>query len=229
MTDGKPLVRLRAEYSTASATVAELTRALSKGSVTLETKNPLPVGTRFVFELASSELAEKLEVNGIVTSLVEHGPDLDGKTRYGMLIEYRFESDEERQNVQAAIQQILRADPNEVRREHRRVPTAYRLTEADDPLKGTYTMRDLSEGGMLLESDSPELGGETVLIGTRTRMDITAAGNVYSILGTVVWVGGGTKGRSAHLGVQFDLGMRAIINDLMAMRVTPDSITITFQ
>lgn len=228
MADEKP-IRLRAEYATASATVNELTRALATGGVTLETKNPLPLGTRFQFELSSPELPTKLALVGEVTQVIEHTIDVDGAKRFGMVVEYRFENEEERARVEAAVGTILSADPNEIRREYPRVPTAYRVREVDDPLGTSYQMRNLSEGGMLLETDAPELGGETLMIGTRARVEITASGRVYAILGTVVWVAGmRSSGKNAFFGVQFDPGTRAIIKDMMAMRVVPDAITIAF-
>ena len=47
---------------------------------------------------------------------------------------------------------------------------------------------------MLLEPDTPELGGETILVGTRVMLRIEAGGAKHGLLGTVVWASGRGKG-----------------------------------
>lgn len=224
--EGLPL-RMQATYKTAQETIEELTRAVSKSELSLETKRPLSVGSRFVFEIGSPDLDQPLQIRGIVTRVVEHGPDLDGRDRYGMTVKYLFDSAEERARVEAAVERILSMPSDETRREYPRIPTAYRVVESGDTLGATYTLRNLSEGGMMLVPDSPDLAGETVLVGTRVALAITAAGQSHEILGTVVWNSGRSR-QAGALGVQFDPGMRPVVADLMRMRFVPQAMTILF-
>lgn len=213
------------QYESAFATVEALTRALSQGGAVLETKNPLPVGTRFAFELLSPELPNtKLQLAGTVLEVVEQGIDVDGEKRFGLVIEYRFDSEEDRSRVQSAIERLLAIGRNEMRREFPRVPTAYRVRDPDDPLGAVYVMRNLSEGGMLLELASG-LGGDTASVGQRARLEVVSGERTWTILGTIAWT---VRTGVLQLGVQFDPGVRQIVKDLMAMRAQPDALRIHF-
>ena len=44
-------VRLRVTYKSAESLLSEFTRSVGKGAVTIESRKPLNIGTRFVFEL----------------------------------------------------------------------------------------------------------------------------------------------------------------------------------
>lgn len=227
--DPRAPIRLRAEYSTALKTVAEVTRAISKGGMTLQSRNPLPVGTRFELELCSPELPDtRLRLVGEVTAVREQA-DVDGAPRYGLLIEYRFATDEERTRVQSAIERILHMNPQDRRREHPRVPSAYKVIEAGD-FSPQWTIRNLSEGGLLLECDTPQTGRADAVVGTRARLEIGAGGRRFEILATIVWVMGAQEkaGIHAQMGLQFDPGVRQIISDMMSLRVMPDEVRIRF-
>lgn len=222
-------IRLRTEYKTAHETVQEITRALSKRELSLETKNPLKVGTQFFFEISSVELDQPLEIRGVVTWVMAHGQDVDGRTRYRMNVKYLFDTDQERARLEAAVDAILRTPPSEKRRAWPRIPTSYRVAESGSPLRSTYTMRNLSEGGMMLVPDAPQLGGETVLQDTRVKLVIVAAGQTHEILGTAVWIEGrGAAGAGGGLGVQFDPGPNPILLDLMKRSLVPSSLSIVF-
>lgn len=222
-------IRLRAEYRTANEAVQELTRAVSKSEISIETTKPLPVGTRFAFEIVSPELDKPLEMSGIVTFVVEHGLDADGASAHGMTVKYLFDSEEKRQRVEAAVASILRTAEADVRRVWPRVPTAFKVSDASDPYRTTYTIRNLSQGGMLLVSDSPDLAGDTVLVGTGVRLVIVSAGRTHEILGTVVWTTGRSKASAGGaLGVRFDPGGEAIVTGLMRMTLIPQSLSIFF-
>lgn len=217
-------IPLRAEYRTAAAAVNELTRAISKSELHVETKAPLPVGTKFALEIISPDLAQPLAITGVVTFVVEHGVG-----SYGMTLKYLFDSEQARAQVEAAVETILRGADSDTRRHWTRIPTAYRVAESGDPLHSTYTLRNLSRGGMLLVPDSADLGGDTILVGTRVTLSFVASGGTFELLGTVVWTAGRSKaGSGGALGVEFDPGAEVLRDDLVTMKLLPQSLFIVF-
>ena len=59
-------VRLKVAYKTPESLLGELTKSVGRGGVRVEARKPLPVGTRFVFELRSPGVKEVVEVHGTV-------------------------------------------------------------------------------------------------------------------------------------------------------------------
>ena len=146
-----------------------------------------------------------------------------------MTVKYLFDSEETRARVEAAVDTILRAAETDKRREWPRIPTAFRVAEIGSPFKTTYTIRNLSRGGMLLVPDSADLGGDTILDGTRAVLSVVAGGRTFELPGTVVWTAGRSKaGSGGELGVKFDASGEAVAADLLTMKPVPQSLSIVF-
>jgi type IV pilus assembly protein PilZ len=100
-------IELKVEYKRLNTFFADYTRNISKGGTFIKTRNPLDVGTRFIFHLHVPTLPDPLELSGRVKWTVVDSDDKLGEEP-GMGIEFVYESDEAREHVQHLVEDLVR-------------------------------------------------------------------------------------------------------------------------
>jgi len=100
-------IELKVEYKRLNTFFADYTRNISKGGTFIKTRNPLDVGTAFVFHLHVPTLAQPLELSGRVKWIIQDGEEKAGEEP-GMGIEFVYESDAARQRVAQMVEDLLR-------------------------------------------------------------------------------------------------------------------------
>lgn len=171
-------VRLRVTYKNPVALLGEFTRSVGKGVVALESAHKLPVGTRFVFELHTSSVAEPVEVFGEIVQVKEPRP---GK----YLLAVRYDPGSDRRSVDAVLQQIYDAHSTERARKFPRIPLSVRATE--DGTQSSYIVRNLSRGGVGLEVEATHLP-PAVKVGTPFLLELWLSLGTLLLHGEIVWI-----------------------------------------
>jgi len=97
-------IELKVEYERKNAFFSDYTKNISQGGTFITTKDPMPIGTHFVFKLHVSELKDSLEIKGTVRWVVAD----DGTSNEpGMGIEFDYADDEEKQYVHSVVRQLM--------------------------------------------------------------------------------------------------------------------------
>jgi type IV pilus assembly protein PilZ len=99
-TERKP-IELQVEYKRLNTFFSDYTKNISKGGTFIKTKNPLDVGTVFVFRLLVPSLGTPFELRGVVKWTQETGNEP------GMGIEFVFESEESRRALQETVEKLM--------------------------------------------------------------------------------------------------------------------------
>jgi type IV pilus assembly protein PilZ len=100
-------IELKVEYKRLNTFFADYTRNISKGGTFIKTRNPLDVGTAFVFHLHVPTLTQPLELSGRVKWIVADGEEKPGEEP-GMGIEFVYETGDARQKVAQMVEDLLR-------------------------------------------------------------------------------------------------------------------------
>ena len=99
-------IELRVEYKRLNSFFADYTKNISRGGTFIGTDRPLEIGTDFVFKLGVPGLAEPLVLNGKVQWVLM--PEEAGEGREpGMGIGFVFESELERERVEATVEKLM--------------------------------------------------------------------------------------------------------------------------
>jgi len=102
-------IELKVEYKKLNAFFFDYTRNISKGGTFIKTRQPLVVGTEFIFRLEVPHLQAPLILKGRVKWVVcNEGPAATAKRgEAGMGIEFVYDSDEERATVDRVVEQLM--------------------------------------------------------------------------------------------------------------------------
>ena len=100
-------IELKVEYKRLNTFFADFTRNISKGGTFIKTRNPLGIGTAFVFHLHVPTLEQPIELSGRVKWLIQDGEEKAGEEP-GMGIEFVYEDDESRLAVHRMVEDLLR-------------------------------------------------------------------------------------------------------------------------
>ena len=174
----KPPVRLKVSYKTATGLISEFTRSVGKGTVALESRRALEIGTRFVFELRAADSPAPVEVQGEVFRVTSSEA---GK----FLIHVRYEAPKDLTGVDALIQSIFDAHKHEKLRKHPRVPINLQATE-EAAYSPSFLVKDLSKGGLGVEVESPEVPHQARM-GAPFLLELTLSVGTLVLHGEVVW------------------------------------------
>lgn len=190
-------IRFRISYQSPQNLLSEFTKSVSRGTVIIESRKAVPLGTRFVFELYSKEVKEPVEVNGEVISVRQ--------TSTGFLLQVAYNPGE-RRGLDQVILRIFNTHRYEKVRKHPRMPVHLRAAD-EAPNSPLYIIRDISLGGMGVEVESAGLP-KYVKIGERIHLQIRERTTTLDIDGTVVWtfVPSGERARMLNpsFGVRWD-------------------------
>jgi hypothetical protein len=210
-------IRFRVSFRSAAALLAELTRSIHRGTVSLPSPRPLPPGTRFLFELHASGVTTPAEVLGEVVQVT---PRAEG----GFLLAIRYFPGQSRAGVDAALERLLDAHRFEQLRRHPRIPLHLRAQEERTGAP-RYLVRDLSRSGMGVEVETGALPAY-VRTGQPFLLEVGLEGGLLALHGEVVWTWSpappGT--RPAKLGARFGRlrpEVQARLDEVLALRALP--------
>lgn len=220
-------IRLKVVYKSAANLVTEYTKSVSKGGVSLETTRPLPVGTRFVFEMYAAGLPNPVEVEGKV---VRSEPCASGEA-FDVGIEYT-ESDEKRMALERVLDRIFADHQWEKTRRFPRVPVNLPASDGRDE-KRSWVVRDISLGGLGLRMPGSRKAPGGVAPGTPVLVAVELEhGSTIEIQGEVVWTlePGSDAVGEASVGVQFEKLSDAehTLVEVLARLHRPAHIVVTF-
>ncbi|MBI5549391.1 MAG: PilZ domain-containing protein [Deltaproteobacteria bacterium] len=213
-------IRLRVAYKKAHTLVTEYTKTISKGGCCIVSKQGLPLGTVFVFEMYAHGLGKPAVVEGEV---VRCDP-ADGQFELG--IRYVV-PEEKRASIEAVLDKIFSEHQWERARAHPRIPVNLAASDARDAIR-KYLITDLSRGGfgLCLQDHSLPAG---VIPGTPVLLHITVEEVGFDLSAEVVWVNPASPGQ-ARLGCKFvDLsdGERKVVQVLERLG-RPSLATVEF-
>lgn len=174
---GKP-IRLKVTYKSPQSLLSEFTRSISRGSVSIESRRSVPVGTKFVFELLAEGVATPVEVTGEVLQVTR---GLHGK----YLVHIRYDPGQTRDGLDALLDRIFQAHKYEKLRKHPRVPLNLRGTE-EAPYSPQYVVRDISLGGVGVEVESERLPPH-VKTGQPFLLEVWLSLGTLGLYGEVLW------------------------------------------
>ncbi len=194
---GDRAIRFRISYQSPQSLLAEFTRSVSKGTVIIESRKSVPIGTRFIFELYSEGVPEPVEVNGEVMSVREMS------TGYLLQIAY---NPGQRRGLDQIIYRILAAHRYEKLRKHPRIPIHLRAAE-EAPNSPLYLIRDISLGGMGVEVESAGLP-KSLRTGVSVHLQIRERGTTLDLDGQVVWTFSPSGERARMLNPSFGVSWK---------------------
>ena len=99
-------IELRVEYKRLNAFFADYTKNISRGGTFICTDRPLEIGTDFVFRLGVPNLSEPLVLKGKVQWIVT-SEQATHEQESGMGILFVFESELERERVEATVEKLM--------------------------------------------------------------------------------------------------------------------------
>jgi type IV pilus assembly protein PilZ len=102
-------IELKVEYKRLNTFLSDYTKNISSGGTFIKTKTPLEVGTEFVFKLHVPTVEPAVEIRGVVKWVT----DKDEEPGPGMGIEFRFESDEQREDLRRTVEKLMTASLGE--------------------------------------------------------------------------------------------------------------------
>lgn len=101
-------IELRVEYQRLNRFFYDYTKNISKGGTFIKTQKPLEVGTQFLFKLIVPKVAEPVVLLGEVRWIVHEGEvHSDGTKEPGMGIQFLYESDEQRNQVEHQVESLM--------------------------------------------------------------------------------------------------------------------------
>lgn len=191
-------VRLKVNYKSPETLIAEFTRSVGKGGVTIESRKTVPLGTRFIFELYAQGETDPVEVHGQVLQVT---PGLQGKH----LLHIRYDPSNDRRGLDNLIKRVFEAHRHETKRKHPRIPLNLRGTE-DAPYSPQYVVRDISLGGVGVELEADKLPAH-VRVAQPFLLEIWISSGTLTLYGEILWTFVPPKERAKLLnpafGVQF--------------------------
>lgn len=173
-------VRLKVAYKTPGALLSEFTRSVGKGSVSIESGRPLPIGTTFVFELHAQGVENFVEVYGKVLSISVTDP-----VNKKYLLNIRYEAPGDRRGLDLLLQHIFDSHQYEKVRKHPRIPIQLRATE-DRQHSPPYIVRDISRGGLGIEVEAAALP-KYVRVGVPFLLELGTTIGPLLLHGEVAW------------------------------------------
>ena len=99
-------IELKVEYKRLNSFFADYTKNISRGGTFIRTERPLDIGTDFVFKLGIPTLVEPLVLAGKVQWVITPEQSTS-EQEPGMGIGFIFESEAERERVQATIEELM--------------------------------------------------------------------------------------------------------------------------
>jgi type IV pilus assembly protein PilZ len=100
-------IRLRVDYERMNTFFADYTKNISKGGTFIKTARPLPIGTRFVFQLSVPALSEPVSLSGEVAwTLPPEQAEAKG-AEAGMGIRFIFADETARTSFEDLVEKMM--------------------------------------------------------------------------------------------------------------------------
>ncbi|HEY8429468.1 MAG TPA: TIGR02266 family protein [Sandaracinaceae bacterium] len=99
-------IALKVEYKRLNSFFADYTKNISRGGTFIRTKNPLAIGTEFVFQLTIPNLEEPLSLRGKVQWIVRESEATDGQEP-GMGIGFVYDSEADRERIANTVERLM--------------------------------------------------------------------------------------------------------------------------
>jgi len=215
-------IRLSVRYPSARSLLGDYTRSVSKGGVAIESERRPDIGTQFVFEMTSPEVAQMVEIRGrVVWTRASAQPG-----KYVLGIQYTFADSERRAQLEHVIETILSEHRYERQRRHPRMPVTIEV----QGLGRIWSMRDLSQGGASLQSSTNDPIG--IVAGQRLRLDVRVDAFDAVLEAETIWVAQpfpvhGEQMAAGRLGFRFvglTAELRALVDRIMRAQVLPTRV-----
>ena len=100
-------IQLKVEYKKLNTFFADYTKNISKGGTFIRTPQPLPLGTRFTFQLAIPSFPEPVELLGEVTWSLDGEGAAKANTDPGMGIRFVFDDESVRTAFETAVEKLM--------------------------------------------------------------------------------------------------------------------------
>ncbi|MGE0792007.1 MAG: TIGR02266 family protein [Sandaracinaceae bacterium] len=98
-------IALKVEYKRLNSFFADYTKNISRGGTFIRTKNPLPIGTEFMFHLQIPTLEAPLTIKGKVMWIVKDSGDADADP--GMGIGFVYDSEADRDRIHTIVERLM--------------------------------------------------------------------------------------------------------------------------
>ncbi len=99
-------IALKVEYKRLNSFFADYTKNISRGGTFIRTKNPLGIGTAFMFHLQVPTLEQPLMIKGKVMWIVQDGEQTDGQDA-GMGIGFVYDSEADRDRIHNVVEKLM--------------------------------------------------------------------------------------------------------------------------
>lgn len=99
-------IALKVEYKRLNSFFADYTKNISRGGTFIRTKNPLPIGTEFMFHLTVPSLESPLALKGKVQWIV-HDEESGEDQEPGMGIGFVYESEADRDRIANTVEKLM--------------------------------------------------------------------------------------------------------------------------
>ncbi|HBQ11874.1 MAG: TIGR02266 family protein [Sandaracinaceae bacterium] len=99
-------IALKVEYKRLNSFFADYTKNISRGGTFIRTKNPLSIGTEFMFQLQVPTLEAPLAIKGKVQWIV-YEDDANEEQEPGMGIGFVYESEAERDKIANTVEKMM--------------------------------------------------------------------------------------------------------------------------
>jgi type IV pilus assembly protein PilZ len=99
-------IALKVEYKRLNSFFADYTKNISRGGTFIRTKNPLSIGTEFLFQLAVPGLPEPLSLRGKVQWVVREDAASEDQDP-GMGIGFVYESEADRERIANTVEKLM--------------------------------------------------------------------------------------------------------------------------
>lgn len=102
--DPRVPIALKVEYKRLNSFFADYTKNISRGGTFIRTKNPLAIGTEFMFHLQVPTLEKPLMIKGKVMWIV---PDGGEDKEPGMGIGFVYDSEADRDRIHNVVEKLM--------------------------------------------------------------------------------------------------------------------------
>ncbi|MBW2260520.1 MAG: TIGR02266 family protein [Deltaproteobacteria bacterium] len=99
-------IELKVEYKRVNTFLSDFCKNISRNYTFIKTKNPLPVGTLFLFRIVAPGIDEPLNIRGFVKKVVTVESATDGESA-GMDIQFEYEEQAERESLMRRVHALI--------------------------------------------------------------------------------------------------------------------------
>lgn len=99
-------IELKVEYKRVNTFLSDFCKNISRNYTFIKTKNPLPVGTRFLFRIVVPGIEDPLIIKGFVEKVVTADEAKEDKSA-GMDIQFEYDEETEREALMRRVHSLV--------------------------------------------------------------------------------------------------------------------------